>query len=78
MSFVKHYIEYYQQDSPGNYAPCVGTNSVIDVDNRNTMTNIIKRGFEFKYKPKSAVGFKICRGTRILDCKPITGLFLIK
>ena len=37
---------------------------------------MIKKGFDFKYISKESVGFKICIGNSILNCKSITKLNL--
>lgn len=74
---MKHYIEYYQRYYNGTIAPCVGTNSIICLDNRLNKNNMIKKGFEFKYIPAEAIGFKLCVGRNILFCKPISELYLI-
>lgn len=71
---LKRFIEFYQQYKTGEYAPCIGVNSVISVDNRWNNFSIEDYARRFPYKPKTVVAFKICSGTRILDCKPITEL----
>lgn len=73
----KRFIEFYQQYKTGEYAPCIGVNSVINVDNRWNNSSIEDYARRFPYKPETAVAFKICSGTRILDCKPITELIYL-
>lgn len=77
-SKIKHYVEYYQKYDNGEYAPCVGSESIAHVDNRLNLNNMKRFAFSFKYKPYNAVAFKICRGTSILDCEPITDLIYLQ
>lgn len=76
----RRWIFFYQESGHTipEYVECVGTGSVIPVDNRLSNASIEFRITHGYYSiPKQAVAFAICYGERIIDARRQTPIRLL-
>ena len=80
MKKPRRWIVFYQKSGHTipEYTECVGTGSIIPTDNRLSNDSIEFRVTHGYYPiPKSAVGFAIAYGERILNIRRITPIRLL-
>lgn len=76
----KRWIVFYQLSGHTilEYVECVGTGSILPIDNRLSNTSIMFRVINKFYPiPKQAIAFAICSGNRIIDLRRQTPYILL-
>ena len=83
---MKTYVEFYQYGVDWKntgikpIVPILGSDGIKCLDNRLNKSNMIYKAKELarnNFKAECIIGFKMLRGTNILDAKEITELILL-
>lgn len=83
---MKTYVEFYQYGIDWKntgvkpIVPVLGSDGIYSLDNRLSRSNMLNKAREQAskhFKSKNIVGFKLIRGSNILDAKEITELIML-